>query len=320
MELRKKTFKLAGIFLEISLLFLMIYFSLSIKDVIADVAEDNVTIISQLDIGNTAPTIKSINIEQGTINLIPNSTKTINCSVIIEDFDGDLDIKNVSAEFFDNSVSFYGDDDDNNYHYTNESCTIDDVYGDINTAKSNCLFEAEYYSNPGTWNCSIEVNDYPGYKAENSNTSNIEPLLALGLPSTINYGTVNATYVSNENITNATNYGNVMINLSLSGYAVNEGDGFAMNCSLGTSNISIEYEKFNLTSSTAGALSLSEFENSYINLTSSSNIKKFNLNYRQNDTINKATSETYWRIYVPKGIGGTCQGNIVFGAVEAPET
>jgi hypothetical protein len=320
MVLRKKTLNLAGILLEVALLFLLLYFSLSIKDVIADVAEHNVTIITELDIGNTAPTIKSIDIEQGTINLIPNSTKIVNCSVIIEDFDTDVDIKNISAEFFDNSASFYGDNDDNNHHYTNKSCFINRTYGDINTAIANCIFQLEYYANPETWNCSVEVNDYSGYKEENSNTSDVQPLLALGLPSTINYGTVNATYVSNENITNVTNYGNVKINLSLSGYAENVGDGFAMNCSLGTANISIEYEKFNLTDSTPGSLSLSEFENSYINLTSSPIIKRFDLNYRQNDTHNKATNKTYWRIYVPKGIGGTCQGNIVFGAVQSPET
>jgi hypothetical protein len=320
MEIKEKTLKLAVIFLEIALLFILIYFSLSIKDVIADVGEDNVTLISELDIGNTAPIIKSIDIEEGIINLIPNSTKTINCSIIIEDFDTDIDIKNISSELFDNSLSFYGDNDDNNYHYTNQSCVIDTDYGDINTAIANCLFELEYYSNSGTWNCSVEVNDYSGYKAERSNTSVVQPLLALHLPSTINYGTVNATYVSKENITNVTNYGNVKINLSLSGYAFTEGDGFAMNCTLGTENISIEYEKFNLTSSNAPITGLAEFDNYYQNITSDVKVREFNLNYRQNDTENEATNETYWRIYVPAGVGGTCQGNIIFGAIQAPES
>ena len=142
--------------------------------------------------------------------------------------------------------------------------------------------------------------------------------MAVGLPQSLDYGLVNATYVSEEGILNVTNYGNVKINLSLSGYAVNEGDGFAMNCSLG-GNISINYEKYNLTDSNPGSLSLSQFEASYVNLTSSPKVREFNLNYRQDDTQNEAINSTYWRIYVPVGVGGTCQGNIVFGAVQDAE-
>ena len=106
--------------------------------------------------------------------------------------------------------------------------------------------------------------------------------------------------------------------MSLSGYAINEGDNLSMNCTLGSlKNISINYEKYNLTDSTAGSLTLSQFEADYINLTSSPVVKKFDLNYRQNDGENEAFNSTYWRIYVPVGVAGSCQGNIVFGATQA---
>ena len=121
-----------------------------------------------------------------------------------------------------------------------------------------------------------------------------------------------------ENITNVTNMGNVALNLSLSGYAVTEGDGLAMNCSLGNvQNISIEYEKYNLTETTAGPLTLSEFEDNYINLTDSPVVNEFNLTQRINDDEDDTAKETYWRIYVPKGIAGSCTGNIIFGATQA---
>jgi len=36
------------------------------------------------------------------------------------------------------------------------------------------------------------------------------------------------------------------------------------------------------------------------------------------NVVNDAINSTYWRIYVPLGVAGTCQGNIVFGATVAP--
>ena len=185
---------------------------------------------------------------------------------------------------------------------------------------ANCLFDVYYYARPGEWNCTVEVHDYSGYSDKNSNVTNMEVLLALGLPAVINYGEVNATYVSDEQTANVTNFGNVQINLSLQGYAQELEDGYAMNCSLGSDPfIPIYYEKFNLTAPNLGDLSLSEFEGFYENLTTTPIIKEFNLDYRQNDEENDAIEPTYWRIYVPRGVAGTCEGNIVFGAVQAPE-
>jgi hypothetical protein len=164
------------------------------------------------------------------------------------------------------------------------------------------------------------VNDTRAWNNTNSDTITVADLLAVLLPSTINYGTVNATSVSNENVVNVTNVGNVNLNLTLSGYAVSEGDGQAMNCTQGgIKNISIGYEKYNLTSLNPGTLNLSQFEVNYTNLTGNPVTKEFNLYYRKNDSDYGVDSinQTYWRIYVPTGIGGTCRGNIVFGATQA---
>lgn len=100
-----------------------------------------------------------------------------------------------------------------------------------------------------------------------------------------------------------------------------EGDGLSMNCTLGSvGNISINYERYNLTSSIAGDLSLGDFEANYSNLTSTSVVREFNLNYRQNDAVNEAINSTYWRIYVPTGVAGSCSGNIIFGATQSAGT
>jgi len=320
------------IFLVISLaelIFFGIFFSLVPLEVFAGVNETNVTVTTLLDVGNVYPEVLNVSVNDGNdISLTPNSTKLVSCVALIRDWNGDGDIKNVSARFFDNSASSYSDSDDNNSHYTNTSCFINTSFGSWNgvsddayLALANCTIGVWYYANPGTWNCSIMVNDTYDWTGFGSNTTQIQQLLALGLPDTINYGTVNATYVSNENITNVTNYGNVIINLSLSGYAISPGDGLAMNCTVGSiKNISIEHEKYNLTASNPGPLTLAQTSPLYINLTSNVVVKEFNLNYRHNDTYNEAINATYWRIYVPVGVAGTCKGNIVFGATQAPES
>lgn len=144
-------------------------------------------------------------------------------------------------------------------------------------------------------------------------------MLALGLPDVLYYGTVSETEVSLENVTNVTNFGNTKINLSLSGYGWKLNDGNAMNCTLGDiKNISISLEKYNLTTSNPGVLNYTAFNQTYVNLTSAPIVKKYNLDYRHNDAFNEAINSTYWRIYVPLGVAGTCQGNIVFGATVAP--
>lgn len=94
-----------------------------------------------------------------------------------------------------------------------------------------------------------------------------------------------------------------------------------MNCTLGAiKNISVQHEKYNITNSNPGVIDLSQFIANYTNLTSSPVVRTFNLEYRQNDTFNEAINATYWRIYVPLGVAGTCQGNIVFGATVGPGT
>ena len=323
---KKEAFRISLIFLEATIL--VFFFSLLISNVFAVVGENNVTVQSQLDIGNVFPDVLNVSLQDGdaTLSLTPNSTTSVNCVALVQDYNGDGDITSAYAEFFDFTNSFLGDSDDNNYHYTNSSCTFETDFGSWNgqsddayTALVNCTFDTWYYANAGEWTCSVVASDTYNWQDSGEDNITVSQLLALGLPDVIYYGEVNATYVSDENITNVTNFGNVAMNLSLSGYAISEGDGYAMNCSLGSVGyIPIGYEKYNLSDVTSGSLTLSEFESLYTNLTSSPVVEEFNLNYRQNDVTNEATNWTYWRIYVPLGVAGTCQGNIVFGAVEAP--
>ena len=295
----------------------------------AIIGNPNATVITKLEVGNTYPEVLNVSIQEfaSTFTLTPNATTLLTCVARVRDYNGDTDINATNATFF-RTTSAITDPDDNNNHYTNASCAINRSFvswqghaDDAYTALANCTIQVEYYADPGEWNCSVTVNDSVSWTDSGWDNITINDLLAVGLPDVIDYGTVNATEVSNENVTNITNFGNVPLNISLHGYAYNNettGAGYAMNCSLGNvGTIDINYEKFNLTSSTPGTLTLSQFEATYINLSSTPTVKNFNLNYRQNDTVNKAINASYWRIYVPKGVAGNCTGTIVFGATQA---
>jgi hypothetical protein len=315
-KIQKKTIFFL-IVLELALI--VVFFSFLPKEVFAGIGQNNVTVITNLTIGNVFPDMSNVSIENNasSLALVPNASRVVTCVGLATDYNGWADVKYSFAVLYDNTSSSYNGADDNNLHYTNSSCTItqEGTYTDW----INCTFNVWYYANPGVWTCTILVNDTlrkPGY---GSDVINVSSLLALGLPDVIYYGEVNATDVSAENVTNITNYGNVKINLSLSGYGFVLNDGNAMNCTSGAiKNIAIAHEKYNLTVSNPGVLDISQANANYTNLTANPVVKKYNLNFRQNDTFNEAINTTYWRIYVPTGVAGTCQGNIIFGATVAP--
>jgi hypothetical protein len=318
-EWKKKYYLAAFIFLEVTLFFIFFSFIVTDYGVFASFGEGNVTVRTNLTVGNVFPEILNVSLQNGdsTFTLIPNNSKTIYCFAHVVDYNGEDDIGYVNATFFDNNTNFAAPDD-NNSKYTNYSCVIDKAYGDEYTVGVNCSFDVWYYANASVWNCSVTANDSYNWKHSNSDNITISPLLALGLPDIIQYGTVNATYVSDENVTNVTNLGNVAVNLSLNGYAWTPGDGNAMNCTLGAiKNISIEHEKYNLTASTPGDLVLSQMIGNYTNLTTNPVIKEFSLDFRHNENVNEAWNYTYWRVYVPLGVAGTCQGNIIFAGTQS---
>jgi len=245
------------------------------------------------------------------IDLFTATNRTVTCSAIINDSEG-VGIKNATARFFDNISSSFSQGDNGNLHYSNNSCYINSSYG-INESLILCNFQVAYYANSTYWNCTMSITDNNNATKNGSSHSFINPLLSIQVNDTLDFGSFNGVGVSPEVVLNVTNYGNVKINLSLYGYGMYIDDGNAMNCS-SAKNISIMYEKYNLTTTNPGNLNLGSFESKYINLTSNSVVNNFNLGFRTDNNFNIAIKSTYWRIYLPSGISGSCSGNIVFGA------
>jgi hypothetical protein len=320
------------VIIEVAMLFLFFSFTFSSHNVVlAVIGSPNATVQTLLEIGNVYPEILNISINEDTsITLLPNTTRLVSCAAVLRDYNGQADIDAVNATFYALTSSSYGAADDNNYHYTNTSCVINTSFGSYNgysddaySALANCTFAVHYYAVPESWGCQVWVTDIYDWTANDTNNETINQLLAIGLPNNINYGVVNATYVSNENITNVTNLGNVYLNLSLEGYGAVEDDGYAFNCTQGNvQNISVQYEKYNLTASNPGVITHAQAMANYTNLSSgNAPIRFYNLSYRLNDSDPfDATKQSYWRVFVPVGVAGNCTGNIIFGATTAAAT
>ena len=329
-EKERKTEEMILIFLVLSAGLLVVsYISMFVSGGVS--SGGNSTVLTTLTVGNTYPEVLNVSINggSGSITLNANTTKIVYCEALIRDYNNETNFNTVWAEFFNSSGGVgLGDSADNNDHYYNYSCNYTtntgDAFGyadDEYVALANCTFSVLYYANPTNWNCTVFVNDSENWNATNSDNASINELIALEVPDTINYGTVNATEVSSEIAANVSNAGNVWINLSLSGYAWYIGDGNAMNCTAGNvGNISIEHEKYNITASNTGSKTLDQANAVYKNLSSSVVVNQLDLNQRQNDTDNLAINASYWRIYVPTGVAGTCRGNIVFGATQGAAT
>jgi hypothetical protein len=272
---------------------------------------DNLTLNSPI-IFNSIVVDDELTFTPNEIDLLAASSRTVTCSAVVEDLDGG-GFSNFYSEFFGQVSSSYGDTDDNNYHYTNSSCFEDSSYGTLNQSQINCTYELLYYSNTETWRCRIVGGDF-FTNTTGEDTTFVNPLISIEMQDNITFGIVDSEAVSPEEEVVIYNRGNVLIDLALSGYGTVEGDFNSMTCTKGE-NISIDYKKYNLTSSNFGNLTLSQFEFNYTNLTTYPVTNDFNLNYRRNDTFDDAFNSTFWRVYVPYGSGGDCSGNIIFGAV-----
>ncbi len=277
----------------------------------------NVTVDTTVNISNSPPKITSIFIDEAiagvNVTLLAGRTRFVYCNFSVLDWDGFGDINSTNATLWHSSTTI-GVVDDNNDHYFNSSCVQVGTSG-LYTANYQCGFDVEYYANNGTWYCNATVVDHyyfsepnENYTDTGQNSTNIDPLYALNLSSTlIDYGEVAVEAYSLEQIINVTNFGNMDVNVSVRGYGVTENDGLAMNCSL-NGNISVSNERY-AVSAGLGWASMTALSGSNVNLNG------LQINQQTLDGTQEINS-TYWQLYIdPTNVpAGICNGSVVFSA------
>lgn len=298
---------LGSFFIFINLVLIIIFFTLNVFSEIGE----NLT-VAEVRVNN----------QDSELVLNSGDSKNVVCEGIIWSNES---IPLLEGYFYDSSVSSPFDGDDNNYHYSNNSCVLSENFNgwngyidDEDTYLVECSFSVEYYANSGNWDCFIFAEDSLGINDSNLQTIEILELLSFELDESLNYGQVNGLNVSDEQEIQISNLGNVVIDFELYSYGNIQGDDKAMQCSNGSVGyIPVEYQRYNIGSSDESSMSLSEFQSFYESFESEAEFKDINLNYRQNDVSNDALENVYTRIYVPSGVAGSCNGNIVFNFLKS---
>jgi hypothetical protein len=257
----------------------------------------NVTV----NISNSAPVVFDVTLPT-PIDLIAYDNLIVQCNFTVYDFDNNT--LGANATLYHSSVSSL-DEPNNNYLYQNNSCsqvTPTDYYTDF-----ICTFAVSYYANNGTWYCNATAYDtLDGVSTNLSNPAIVNPLVAIRMPLLLDYGELAVNQISNDTLANITNAGNRHANISVEGYGQVPGDGLAFVCDSGS--IAVSYQRYNITAN-------STYEVMHQLTGSTAMIPGFYVPQRTSpseDSINI----TYWKIAVPVGAGGVCQGKILFTATD----
>ncbi len=252
-----------------------------------------------VNITNAAPLVYGI-ILQNPINLVGYGNMTVGCNVTVFDFDNNTNA--VNATLFQNTVSPIGAEDQN-FRYINTSCTRTTPL-DFET-NFTCAFTVRYFANNGTWFCNATaIDQLSGANNNQSNAATINPLVAIKMDAVLDYGNLGANQISNDTIANVTNAGNRNANISVEGYGTTPGDDLAMSCTFGS--IPIANERYNITVNNTFSL-MSQLSGS------TTMVRNFYVPQRTSEVAD-SINQTYWKISIPAGAGGVCNGKLLFTA------
>ncbi|PLW79591.1 hypothetical protein C0585_07025 [Candidatus Woesearchaeota archaeon] len=272
----------------------------------------NVT--TKVNVTNAYPRISSISMPS-TVDLIPGSTKQVNCTIEAYDWNGASDMILVNATLWENQTASMSDADSNLTHYTIDNCTFGAIVAPYNRT-FYCEFIVYYYANASNnWICNATVTDTYDFSTSDYNTTEILPLYALNVTSEIDFGEAAVGDIPNATA-NITNFGNQAINISVEGYGRTPGDQHAMDCDqIPGGYINITDLKFTPNPSDDWAASTSLDLNSNPLNISGLTVPKIDLISVQPNNF----STTYWHLFINpiQNPFGVCNGTVVFTAWNA---
>lgn len=290
---------------------------------------DSVT--TQTTVTNVAPTVDTLVLKDngstvssgGTLSLNAGTTETVTITGTVSDDNGvgtsfaSGDLADLEGELYLTSLGTAGcaggSTDNNGCYFTNGggTCSLGSVV-DSTTLNYTCTFSMQYYADgtltgatapSDTWTASVKVLDDSTSNATSTQTFEVGTLLALSIPSTIDYGTL----AREQSTTNTNN-----IEMSITQYGNDQADvevsGTTMTCSV-VGTITAGQQKWSLTDLSAGAGGVTA-------LTGSAVDTNFGLGYRTSDST-ALTKTLYWGIIMPAVASGTCSGTNTITAIAA---
>ncbi|MBI4450517.1 hypothetical protein HY642_00955 [Candidatus Woesearchaeota archaeon] len=269
-----------------------------------DVGADTVT--SGASVTNAAPQVSQV-LSQDPLTLSESAFTQAWCNATITDSNGWRDIVTVNATLW--SSENISDPVDFNNHYKNSSCTLSSGTG--TTASAACQFMLHYSAAAAEWNCSIIARDLSNATGANTTynitVSQLKAVFTAGNISFTQQALGTITTNDTERNMQVNNTGNALIDISLDGFAVADGDGLAMNCTVG--NITLASLRYNLTAQKNFTTGMAALTDAAVTLTD------FDLSAETTDYA-ASNRSVWWKIQIPNsGVGGNCTGNVIVTAV-----
>ncbi len=319
-----------GLFLAVLILCVLLIFPLS-PIVLSQV--DNSSIESKVNVTNALPVIEAVNLYSeaagpgSAITLTEGTSITVICNATIRDNNGwgDINITHESnATIWQDGISSFNAADDNNQHYTDTSCSLATI--NSSTASLVCTYSMVYYANDGTtWLCNVTTGDLDGaFAHRNSSATTVNPLFAINVsannithPTVLDFGNMapdTTTADIDEQSLNITNTGNLNITFAIDGWGEYFNDNLSMNCTLGTiPSDNLRYDVNDNTPYTSMYTILNWSPPSYVPIPNGTIWQRTD----DSDTDqSESTNTTWWKLHVPLGTKGFCNGTVIISAVE----
>ena len=328
-KIKRKQLRQAGFVLVSAFIIVVAMLGVSVTtDSVIGANVTNQTVIARVNVTNTEPTLYKVEITSPPlpIDLTPGGVTVVICNGSVHDINEFDDITNVNATFYQTTVASNATDD-NSTHYTNSTClaggqTCSAIVGSNNQNGSCiCNFAVQYYANNGNWQCNMTITDSGNLKSsENSTFVTINEVLGIDVETTtIDFGNLSVTQVSNPTRENVTNTGNVPINITVRNYGGDNetiGENVSMICdpNVGaTANITFNNMRFDVNNRSQNVF------NDMVNITNQTRqVANLTIPKRtSNAGFGNSSNSTFWRLQIPLGASGVCNGTIIFGAIDA---
>lgn len=276
---------------------------------------------SSVNVSNSLPVASSAILNSGSdINLVANVTNSILGTVTVTDNNSCEDVTNVTSYLYRTDVDYTAPNDNQN-HYTS-ICAVnsDCINASDLDATYNCTFNVTWYADPTDAGSQYAAEDWTFYAipyddnasgtAANA-TQEMNTLSAMHLLNTsVSFGSLSLgadTGPTNELI-DIQNIGNEQFDIDITGYGYTSGDGYSMNCSIGT--VPLSYLQYNTIPFIYGS--------GGTNTTNSSVEVELNVNQGSEGTPRPQESMYFGYGLPGSGVKGSCHGVIVINAVADP--
>lgn len=282
------------------------------------------TVGTNTNVGNISPTVVDVYMTTGAdftqsdntggnggaIDLNAGGMRTLKITGTVEDLNGAADISTVTATFYHSAQAPSCTPDQNNCYRVPGCATSAGPTGD--QLDFNCPINVAFWADSTQaggpdatkdWIISIDVKDVDNTGGNNNSVhKEINTLLALNIPNTINFGSrsVNSTSDASTNIFQTIEqFGNDEADVEVS---MSSPLGCTVRGAIPQGNV-----KWSLTDVPWG-------DGAASGLTGTANDTNLNVPYRSND-VTSQTRDLFWNIQVPSGVEGPCSSNMTTTAI-----